>query len=386
MGGNDAVIGGADDDRLNGGDDDDILIGGDGGDEVFGNAGDDVLFVIDVSLGAEFSEQPWSGGVNDLYDGGAGEDLIVVNDDIDITLSNINLQMSVYGNHTAGNIEVAHLTGGASANTIDAASFSGRTIIRGKGENDILRGGSDTDVIEGGDGDDTITANAGDDTITGGAGTNTLTGGHDDDTYVFNDITAIDTVLESAAGGDDRLDLNAVSSDLTLAVGDGTESHAIVIEKQAGLLTVQVTNDEVETIQLGSGNNDLRIKDGGSTAANIDAGNGTNLISYQGGYGAWSAWSSTVEVDLTAGTATGFGGIVNVENAEGGNANDTLRGTDLANVLSGYAGNDTLEGRAGDDIYYFADVTSKDQVDDPSGLDTLDFTSFSSSLTLAVGD
>lgn len=386
LGGNDAVIGGADDDRLNGGDDDDILIGGDGGDEVFGNAGDDVLFVIDVSLGAEFSEQPWSGGVNDLYDGGAGEDLIVVNDDIDITLSNINLQMSVYGNHTAGNIEVAHLTGGASANTIDAASFSGRTIIRGKGENDILRGGSDTDVIEGGDGDDTITANAGDDTITGGAGTNTLTGGHDDDTYVFNDITAIDTVLESAAGGDDRLDLNAVSSDLTLAVGDGTESHAIVIEKQAGLLTVQVTNDEVETIQLGSGNNDLRIKDGGSTAANIDAGNGTNLISYQGGYGAWSAWSSTVEVDLTAGTATGFGGIVNVENAEGGNANDTLRGTDLANVLSGYAGNDTLEGRAGDDIYYFVDVTSKDQVDDPSGLDTLDFTSFSSSLTLAVGD
>lgn len=386
LGGNDAVIGGADDDRLNGGDDDDILIGGDGGDEVFGNAGNDVLFVVDVSLGAEFSEQPWSGGVTDLYDGGAGEDLIVVNDDIDITLSNINLQMSVYGNHTVGNIEVAHLTGGASANTIDAAGFSGRTIIRGKGENDILRGGSDTDVIEGGDGDDTITANAGNDTITGGAGTNSLTGGHDDDTYVFNDITAIDTVLESAAGGDDRLDFNAVSSDLTLAVSDGTEAHAIIIEKQAGLLAVQVTNDEVETIQLGAGNNDLRIKNGGSTSANIDAGNGTDRISYQGGYGAWSAWSSTVEVDLAAGTATGFGGIVNVENAEGGNADDTLRGTDLANVLSGYAGNDTLEGRAGDDIYYFVDVTSKDQVDDPSGLDTLDFTSFSSSLTLAVGD
>ena len=33
-----------------------------------------------------------------------------------------------------------------------------------------------------------------------------------------------------------------------------------------------------------------------------------------------------------AGTATGFGGIVNVENAEGGNANDTLRGTDLVRI------------------------------------------------------
>ena len=386
LGGNDAVIGGADDDRLSGGDGDDMMIGGDGGDEVVGNAGNDVLFVVDVSLGAEFSEQPWSGGISDSYDGGAGEDLIVVNDDIDVTLTNINLQMSAYGSHTVRNIEVAHLTGGASANTIDAAGFSGPTIIRGNGEDDVLRGGSDTDVIEGGDGNDAITANAGNDTITGGAGTNTLTGGGDNDTYLFTDITATDTVLESAAGGNDRLDLTAVSSDLTLAVGNGTETQALVIEKQSGLLTVKVTDDEVETIQLGAGDDDLRIKDGGSTIASIDAGNGTDLVSYQGGYQAWSAWSSNIAVDLEAGTATGFGGLVNVENAEGGDADDTLRGTEWSNALSGNAGNDTLEGRAGNDTYYFADVASKDQVNDPSGVDTLDFTEFSSSLTLAVGD
>lgn len=104
-----------------------------------------------------------------------------------------------------------------------------------------------------------------------------------------------------------------------------------------------------------------------------DAG-GVDQISWAGKY-------TNCNIDLTAGSLSFFGGISQysnpnywtknqgilgiaydcvIENAAGGNGNDTLRGNDSANALAGNAGNDTLDGRGG-----------ADTLDGGAGIDTL---------------
>ncbi|MEQ1830145.1 MAG: CHRD domain-containing protein, partial [Pirellula sp.] len=52
---------------------------------------------------------------------------------------------------------------------------------------------------------------------------------------------------------------------------------------------------------------------------------------------------------LASGTATGTGGISNIENATGGSGADSLVGDNNANVISGGGGNDTIVGARGND-------------------------------------
>ena len=59
--------------------------------------------------------------------------------------------------------------------------------------------------------------------------------------------------------------------------------------------------------------------------------------------------SAAVNVDLGAGTASGFASIASVENAIGGGGNDTLTGGAGNNRLDGGLGDDTLNGAAGID-------------------------------------
>src|SRR5262249_14921957 len=54
---------------------------------------------------------------------------------------------------------------------------------------------------------------------------------------------------------------------------------------------------------------------------------------------------------LALGTATGTGGIMNVENATGGSGADSLVGNFQANVLSGNGGGDTMLGGPGADTF-----------------------------------
>ena len=51
-------------------------------------------------------------------------------------------------------IEAVQITGGASANTIDASAYSGQSTLNGGGGNDILIGGTGVDFMAGGTGAD----------------------------------------------------------------------------------------------------------------------------------------------------------------------------------------------------------------------------------------
>ncbi len=360
------------DDLLSGGDGPDVLVGGGGTDKVFGDDGDDVLVVIDTAAGGAYGADP-SGTSEDLYDGGSGTDTILVVDDTDTTLTDGFVRLAgVVGDHPLVSIEVGLLTGGESANTIDAAGFSGTTAIRGKAAADLLIGGSGIDLIEGGAGGDTIQGNdgaddlwggvgndtidggAGDDAIRGGGDSNQLTGGADDDTFIYEPDASRpnDRILDGAAAGNDTLDMTAVVDGLTMIVGDGSATR-VRISGYPPVGSVEFDAAAIERVLLGSGSDLVYLRDGVSTVAEIDAGGGEDHLLYAETSGSFEipggVWSTPVTVDLAAGTATGTGGVAGFERVTGGAAGDTLRGDDGPNTLDGGDGNDTLDGRGGDD-------------------------------------
>jgi Ca2+-binding RTX toxin-like protein len=195
---NDTLIGGAGGDELRGGGGDDTLRGSAGRDTLQGDAGNDALF------GQGGSRDRLDGGLgNDTLDGGAGIDILVASADVDFTLSDSLL--TGQGVDTIRRLEQAELTGGVSANNINASAFSGVTRLNGKSGNDTILGGSAADVIAGGAGSDSLVGGGGNDrllgqggsgdTLIGDAGTDTLDGGSGSDT-INTDI--LDSVIVDA--------------------------------------------------------------------------------------------------------------------------------------------------------------------------------------------
>src|SRR3546814_13332357 len=77
-----------------------------------------------------------------------------------------------------------------------------------------------------------------------------------------------------------------------------------------------------------------------------NGGAGSDTVSYSGS-------NTSLFIDIAAGVAKLYDGsetLISMENAVGGNANDTLAGASGANRLDGGAGNDLLRGLAGDDL------------------------------------
>ncbi|MFM7521502.1 MAG: hypothetical protein ACKO9B_13675, partial [Planctomycetota bacterium] len=364
--GDDTIFGDAGDDIIWGNAGDDTLVAGAGQDLAYGDEGNDTLYVIDTVLGGGFAANP--GAFADVYDGGLGTDTLVVRADIDTTL--LAAKVTVFGiGHSLFGVEAALLTGGASANVINASAFGGTTAIRGLGGNDTLDGGTSIDLIFGDKGNDTLRGNAGDDdlrggqdddvidgnagtdTIRGGAGSNHLTGGADSDTFIFEG-TFDDRVVELVGGGgSDVLDMTAITASLVATVDAAASGTRIY--SWSPMLAVEWINDQVERVRLGSGDDIVYVKKTGSTAARIDAGSGQDLLSYAN---SGNAWAVGVAVSLLAGTATGVaGGIAGFEDLTGGDAADTLTGDTGPNTIFGGSGADVITGNAGNDLLYGED-------------------------------
>ena len=118
--------------------------------------------------------------------------------------------------------------------------------------------------------------------------------------------------------------------------------------------------------ELYGGRGDDRLTDGDNDQAVGATAPGPDLL--DGGSGGEHPWQSTapagdrvsysqrtkpVVIDLRVETPNGAPGegdrIVRVEGAEGGNGNDTLRGSDVAGQLAGGGGDDVIAGGAGDE-------------------------------------
>lgn len=274
----------------------DTLTGGSGNDTLYGLEGDDQL---QGSLG------------DDTIDGGDGTDSIVESGNVDFTLDETSL--TGVGHDQFLDIEQAFLTGGDSANLIDASLFSGSaTIIAGAG-NDTILGSSNDDQIFGGTGDDRLIGGGGNDLLNGEASHDEVSGGEGDDTLFGG---GGNDTLTGDAGNDD---LRGQSLDDVLSGGEGDD-----------------------TLDGGDGNDlltEARNVNFTLTDTSLD-GNGTDQL------------SSIENADLAGGfaanliDASGFSGNAILRGLAGA---DTLIGGSGDDILIGYAGHDSLSGNEGND-------------------------------------
>ncbi len=261
---------------LNGNDGNDSLKGGSYKDTLSGGLGDDSLWGMgdnDKLYGEDGNDTLLGGTGSDTLDGGAGTgDLIVDSGNVSFTLK--NSQLTGNGTDTLVGVELASLTGGASANKLDASLFTGNVtliggdgndtliggsgndslqgdlgndLVKGRDGNDLLRGGNDTlvsgtdnDTINGGNGDDTLLGDigndalsgfAGNDVVNGGAGSDTLYGGDGNDTLLGG--AGNDTCLGgngddllNGQGGTDKLSGDA-GTNTFIDIADRVEGFAI---------------------------------------------------------------------------------------------------------------------------------------------------------------
>ncbi len=222
----------------------DTLNGGTGNDALFGSAGQDVLF---------------GGAGDDFLDGGASNDMLIGSDGVDIVRrkSNVDFRvdntgmfelvnLTIVAADSLSGIEAVFITGGASANRIDARAFVGTSVS----------------TIQGGDGDDTLMGSVGRDLVQGEAGNDVLSGGPSSDTVdggVGTDVIYETSNANFTINGT-RVTVGTTATDSSISI------EGIVLVAGPGNNKLDATNSSVPVTLLGGLGNDTLI---GSAFADV---------------------------------------------------------------------------------------------------------------------
>jgi len=316
---------------------------------VFGLSGNDRFVASDVAA-----------DVAGLYlHGGDGEDE-VLGPDIDNTWTLTETNAGNLNNlFTFDSIE--SIQGGAAVDTLLGPPIINTWALTGNNSGilngaltfssiEVLIGGVVTDTVVGPASNNTWTLsanNAGDlngaltfssiEVLIGGIDTDTVVGPASDNTWTLSGNNAGNlngaltfASIEEIVGG----------SGIDTLVGPSGDNIWTLSGQNAGDLNGALDFSAVENLVGGIDDDTFAFSDGASISGIIDGGGGINRLDY-------SAYTSAVMVDLQAGTATGTGGIVNINGVKGGSGNDVLGGDTGDNVLEGLGGNDILIGRGG---------------------------------------
>ncbi|WP_198040465.1 beta strand repeat-containing protein [Sphingopyxis sp. QXT-31] len=366
--GNDIIRGGLGNDQIQGGSGVDRLYGGDGDDELYIGVGDSAT--------------------GEVYDGGAGIDILVIDEPVDlrtVTLSGIeqvtgtvtiNIAQLVGLQRAHGDFQLGHggnlvlaadgvdltnsyLRAADAATTIDARAVGYGLYIYGGAANDVLLGGRATDHLY------------------GGAGINRLDGGEGDD-FLYVDHHRGDVsgahVFEGGAGAD-TLNLFVGDYNLSLATVTGIETIAYQAFSYDDVLTISVAQLNAVSTFYGTGH--IQIANGGTVTMNgktfssgvVHLSNAGNVFDLTGS----TASGTQIEGGTSADTITG--GSLN-DSLLGGGGNDVLNGGEGADFLRGGIGRDTMRGGLGDDIFDIgaaSDIVASEIYDGGDGFDTLQF-------------
>jgi Ca2+-binding RTX toxin-like protein len=291
------------------------------------------------------------------------------------------------------------IVGTAGNDVIDG--LRGLDRIRGLGGDDRMCGGGGSDFVRGGGGHDAIEGAGGSDTAHGGPGADRIVlgageveglfGGPGDD-RLFGGRGSFDGLIGGA--GDDLLhgglgqDLaeffgapNGVTADLETgtATGHGTD-RLLAIEGLVGsnfddvlfgdgvsnLLVAQEGDDVVDA--RGSGTLEglgADLIDGGGGEDVLDGDAGADIVTFEDAPG-------PVTVDLTLGTATGWGAdsLSGIEVIVGSFFDDTLTGDARDNAFAAGAGDDAIDGREGTDQAAYFDAAGSVVADLRAGVVT----------------
>jgi Ca2+-binding RTX toxin-like protein len=396
-GGNFSGTGNGLDNTLTGAAGDDLLDGGAGADRLVGGIGNDTYIVSNVGdLPVEQLSQ--------------GQDRVLTSLG-NFTLGN-NVEDMVYtgaGNFIGnGNAGANSITGGAGNDVLDGLGGDDRLV--GAAGNDTLRGGIGNDVLEAGLGDDTLDGGAGADLMTGGSGDDAYIVDNAGDQVVELGGEGIDLVATSLniyTLGDTLENLSYTGGGNFTGTG-----NALVNELRGGAGNDRLDGGAGVDLMVGGRGNDTYFVDEAFDNVVELAGQGTDLVnttlnSYTllfgldnlafFGTGAFVGEGNELDNTLTGGAGNdrldGAGGVDRLVGGTGddtyvvnlaadvvvegnGNGNDTVLssaasftlannienltytgagnftgvGNTLVNILTGGAGDDSLDGGLGNDI------------------------------------
>ena len=300
MGGNDALYGLGGDDILSGGDGDDFLDGGSGQNVLMGKDGADT-FVLNLD----------GSSTTTISDFGRGNDKISLVID-ELTISALN---RLFSNDLR--VERAHTSMEGFVDPYDRDSIENTIIYKVVGEADSTTNGESDDVllVVLQDFDDALTyqmfgLSAGGDIV--------LTATNQAPIFAQDSYTA--TIARGAEIGDIITNIAATDAD------DDTLTYSITAGNDSGLFIVDATNGDIK----------LATPD-----ERTDAGDHTLTI---------TATDSTGNTDTATVTITDYA----IRGTDGDDESATrIRGTDGADVIYGYGGDDKISGGAGgDNIFY----------------------------------
>ena len=196
-----------------------------------------------------FTIGAWTGQAT--INGSTGTDTLVASGDFNFTLGAASLAVSSGATVSFAGIEKARLTGGNSANTLDASLFTGSVMLFGLDGNDTLKGGKGASVLVGGNGSDNLSAGTGRSILIGGTGADTIAGGIADDLIIH---------------GSTRYDANTTALDALLAEWSRTTAtYALRVShlrtgsgglNGANKLTGAITDDIATDTMAGAGGQD----------------------------------------------------------------------------------------------------------------------------------
>ena len=310
----------------------DTLTGNTVANSLSGLAGNDII------SGGDGNDTVTAGLGSDTLDGGSGTDMLDYSDSLYSITINL-LTQSVTGSHTNSSAygdvitSFESATGGIGNDTLTGNS-SDNALVGGDGSDTIISG-TGADVLDGGNGTDTLNYYDSTTSIVVNLATNSITGSHASSSAFGDTITNFENVIggsdvDTLTGNIGANSLSGLAGNDIISGGDGNDT-----------ITAGLGSD---TLDGGAGTDTLNYAD--STKSVI-----VNLItqSVTGSHASSSAFGDTI---------TGF------ENATGGSDVDTLIGNNIANILSGSAGNDTIMSGLG-----------ADTLDGGTGIDSLDYSS-----------
>ncbi len=386
--GDDFLYGGEGDDTLNGDAGDDVLDGGTGNDRLRGGAGDDT-YIFEKGCGTKKIYDMEGSNTIRFGAGIKPEDLIVSRGSYEVEIRFQGLEdrlvLENFSNDSrfrgytfefadgrriaadAGDSPLNILTGTENNDSLTPIYDQGSILYGGEG-NDTLNGRSGDDFLYGGEGDDTLNGNGGNDVLDGGAGNDRLRGGAGDDTYIF----------EKGCGTKRIYDMEGSN---IIRFGAGIRPEDFIVSR--GSYEVEIRFQGLEDrLVLENFSNDSRFRDytfefadGRRIAA--DAGDSPlNILT-----GTENNDSLTPIFDQGSILYGGEGNdTLNGRSGDdflyGGEGDDTLNGDAGDDVLDGGTGNDRLRGGAGDDTYMYDLGDGQDRIyDNKSGEfgDTLQF-------------